>query len=166
MARLIMICGLPGSGKTTLAKRLEVERPALRLTPDEWIAPLYGERFYGEGVPQEQIDAVHDRVEAIQWTVATQALSLGVDVVLDFGFWTRSERESFRARARALGAESEIIALETPIEELVDRIEKRNRNLPLHTFHISEQQIRAWWEIYEPPQADELEVRSGGSKRD
>ena len=40
MATLFLICGLPGAGKTTLAKQLERERPALRLTPDEWIAPL------------------------------------------------------------------------------------------------------------------------------
>jgi predicted kinase len=35
-ARLILICGLPGSGKTTLAKELEPGVPAIRLSPDEW----------------------------------------------------------------------------------------------------------------------------------
>ena len=35
MATLHLMVGLPCSGKTTLAKKLEVERAALRLTPDE-----------------------------------------------------------------------------------------------------------------------------------
>ena len=84
MPVLFLLCGLPGSGKTTLAMRLERERPALRLTPDEWIGAL-------------AIDS-HDEekraaVEALQWEVAAQALVLGVDVVLDWGFWSRSERD-------------------------------------------------------------------------
>jgi predicted kinase len=35
MATLFLICGLPGAGKTTLAKEIELARPALRLCPDE-----------------------------------------------------------------------------------------------------------------------------------
>ena len=40
MATLFLICGLPGAGKTTLARQLEATHAALRLCPDEWIAPL------------------------------------------------------------------------------------------------------------------------------
>ena len=40
MATLFLMCGLPGAGKTTMARQLERDRPALRLTPDEWIAAI------------------------------------------------------------------------------------------------------------------------------
>lgn len=40
MATLFLICGLPGAGKTTLAKQLENEYSAFRLCPDEWIAQI------------------------------------------------------------------------------------------------------------------------------
>jgi predicted kinase len=43
--RLILLCGLPDSGKTTLAKRLESEIPAVRLCPDEWLAELEVDLF-------------------------------------------------------------------------------------------------------------------------
>jgi predicted kinase len=39
-ATLVLIVGLPGAGKTTLARRLEVERAALRFTPDEWMKAM------------------------------------------------------------------------------------------------------------------------------
>lgn len=35
-ARLMLTCGLPGAGKTSLARRLAADHPALRLTTDEW----------------------------------------------------------------------------------------------------------------------------------
>ncbi|MFC4463854.1 AAA family ATPase [Streptomyces xiangluensis] len=35
-----MLCGLPGSGKTTLAKPLTREIPAVRLCPDAWMSDL------------------------------------------------------------------------------------------------------------------------------
>ena len=39
MATLYLICGLPCSGKSTLAKQLELELSALRLTPDQFGIP-------------------------------------------------------------------------------------------------------------------------------
>ena len=94
MATLLLICGLPCSGKTTLAVRLERERGALRLTPDEWIV-----RLFGTGLTPPTLDWCRDPVESVQWGVAERALRLGVNVILDFGFWSRVERDEFRARA-------------------------------------------------------------------
>jgi len=39
-ARLIVVCGLPGSGKTTLAKALEERLDAIRFCADEWLEAL------------------------------------------------------------------------------------------------------------------------------
>jgi predicted kinase len=155
MATLFLMCGLPGSGKTTLAKRLERERDALRLTPDEWIA-----RLFGPTLTPPALDWCRDPVESVQWEVAERALRLGVNVVLDFGFWSHAEREEFRARAAALGAGSEVHFLDVPREELSARLAARNAEPPPGTFRVSEAQLDAWWKVFEAPTADELRPRS------
>ena len=154
MATLLLMCGLPGSGKTTLAKRLERERDALRLTPDEWIA-----RLFGQSLTPPALDWCRDPVESIQWEVAERALRLGINVILDFGFWSRAEREEFRARAAALGAGSEVHFLDVPRAELSTRVAARNDEPPPGTFRVTEAQLDAWWKVFEPPGEDELRPR-------
>src|SRR4030042_6333310 len=102
MATLHLIVGLPVSGKTTLARRLEREYSALRLTPDEWHV-----RLFGQDAREPEHDARHSLLEAMLWNIASRALELGTNVILDFGFWAREEREDYRSRAKQLGASSE-----------------------------------------------------------
>jgi predicted kinase len=151
----MLMCGLPGSGKTTRARRLELERHALRLTPDEWIA-----RLFGTDLTLPTLDWCRDPVEAVQWAVAERVLSLGLNVILDFGFWSRSEREDFRARAAALGARSEVHFLDAPRDVLLARLAARNADLPACTFHVTEAQLNSWWNLFEPPTEDELKNES------
>jgi hypothetical protein len=151
------MCGLLCAGKTTLARQIERERAALRLTPDEWIA-----RLIGQDASVEALDAARDPFEALLWELAERVLTLGVDVILDFGFWSRSEREDFRSRAGQLGARSELHFLDVPEEELLARLAARNANLPPGTFRIDEARLRLWHSQFEPPTPDELLPREVG----
>jgi predicted kinase len=157
MATLFLMCGLPGSGKTTLARQIERERHALRLTPDEWI-----ERLFGTGLTPPTLDWCRDPVEAVQWGVAERALLLGVNVILDFGFWSRVERDEFRARAAAAGAGTEVHFLDVPRSVLSARLAARNADLPPYTFRVTDAQLDLWWGLFEPPTPDELEPRTRG----
>jgi predicted kinase len=152
------MCGLPCAGKTTRARELECAHGAVRLTPDEWLT-----RLLGPGVPLNVLDASRDPIESLLWDLAERLLALGVDVVVDFGVWSRSERELFRARAARVGARSELHYLDVPEDVLVARLAGRNAQLPPGTFHIDEARLRAWTQTFEPPTDDELRPYEPGA---
>lgn len=97
-------------------------------------------RIVGDGYDQARRDAV----EAVQREIAARALSLGVNVILENGFWSRSERDSYRARATAIGVQTKLHYLDVPLEELKRRLAKRNVALPPDTFHVSEDDLVKW----------------------
>jgi hypothetical protein len=151
---LHLTCGLPCSGKTTLAKQIEREAPALRLTTDDWLTRLI------ESDPADHpASAMRDALEALLLETALRALELGIDVVLDFGVWSRGEREDFRARAAAAGARSELHYLDASLEELIARVGARNAAMPPGTYAITEDQMRLWATWFEAPSEDELAPR-------
>ncbi len=154
MATLHLMVGLPCSGKTTLAKKLERERSALRLTPDEWQIGLFG-----QDAEEPEHDARHTFIEAMLWNIASRALELGTNVILDFGFWAREERDDYRLRAKRRGAGSEVHFLDVPPEELLRRLAVRNSQPSQESFHISEESMKAWIEFFQEPTPEELQRR-------
>jgi predicted kinase len=155
MATLHLMVGLPCSGKTPLARKLELERSALRLTPDEWQL-----RLFGQDAEEPEHNDRHSRIEALLWDLASRALGLGMNVILDFGFWAREEREDFRARAKQLGASSEVHFLDVPEEELLRRLAVRNSQHSLETsFKIPAEMMKPWIAFFQKPTPDELVPR-------
>ena len=155
MTKLHLMVGLPCSGKTTLAKRLEKELNALRLTPDEWHV-----RLFGQDLDHPEHDFRHDTIEDLLWRVAAPVLAHGVDVILDFGFWKRIEREDYRARAVAIGVPTVIHYLDVPDEILFRRLDIRNDLGGAEVAHIPPELLREWMSHIQPPDAAEL-ARNG-----
>ena len=151
MPTLFLICGLPGSGKTTLARELEASRPALRLCPDEWISVILA-----DPADTAELDRLRTPVETVQWQLAKRALVLGLDVVLEYGFWSREERTFFRKEAEALGASVELRYLDVSRDELWARLMRRNADLPPGTFPVTLEQLDLWSSWFEVPASDEF----------
>jgi predicted kinase len=145
--RLVLICGLPASGKSSLARQLEPRIPAIRLDKDEWVtqlgADLWDERF-------------RVRVEHQLWILSRELLARGQSVILEWGHWAKVERDEKRLEARALGVGVELHYLRAPLEELIERAERRNTSgewtaAPMTRAHFDE-----WATIFQPPDEEEI----------
>ena len=130
-----------------LATHLAAERPAVRLTQDEWLWAL-GTTPWDE--------PTREKIEAQLWRLAQEILRLGLSVVLDFGLWARVERDEMRSAARGLGVGIELHYLDVPAEELWRRIETRNSQPPWDSYPISRADLDRWSSIFQSPDAAEL----------
>lgn len=141
-ARLILVCGLPGSGKTTHARQVQQKLQAIRFSADEWMDALSLDIWD---------EPRRGKIERLQWQLAEQLLARGLTVIIEWGTWGRSERDALRLGARELGAAVELHYLSAPPDALLDRIRRRGReNPPIRREHLFE-----WVRAFQPPTAEE-----------
>jgi predicted kinase len=99
-----LIYGYLAAGKSTFGSRLAEERGALFLSEDEWYL-----RLFSDGTPTTHRDqAAWDRLSALLDDLWPAVLRQGVDVVLDFGFWSRQRRDLARRLAFEAEAKTEL----------------------------------------------------------
>jgi len=144
---MFVLIGLPASGKTTRARQLEIEYNALRLTPDDWMFPLYGD---------PQPEGKRDILEGRLISLALWALRRGINVVMDFGVWARDERSALRYLAEAAGASCELIYLEIEEDENIKRILERKTGAAVSTFEISVRDLAEYRAFFQSPTIEEL----------
>jgi predicted kinase len=146
--RMFVMVGLPAAGKTSRARELASAWSALRLTPDEWMIPLFG---------QEQPEGKRNIVEGRLIWLALSALRIGVNVVVDFGVWAKVERSALRALAASVGATSELVYLPVDDEEQWRRVQARPLTDAATTFEMTREDLDRWQPVFQPPDATELE---------
>jgi predicted kinase len=146
-ATLVLLCGLPGAGKTTLAKQLADEMPAVVMSPDQ--------ELYERGISFFDEKARTD-IEAEQWKRALELAKSGKNVVLENGFWGREEREKLRIEAHALGLEIGLRYLDVPLEKLWQRVDARNKREPDKDAVITFERLEQNAKHMEPPTKEEL----------
>jgi predicted kinase len=134
-ATMLLMVGLPGAGKTTRARELAAVYRALRLTPDHWMIPLFGDSMAG---------GKRFVLEGRLISVALQALRLGNSVVLDYGLWGRDERWALRWLARSAGAACQVVYLPVDKNVQLSRIAHRQAMAPHQTFPMSEADVDRW----------------------
>ena len=110
MARIVLCCGKVSCGKSTFSKRLESEQGFFPFSADEWML-----HFYGEPAEREVFEQSLGRCKEMIYRLSERLLARGQDVVLDFGFWKREERDRVRARFEALGHEVALVYF--PVDE-------------------------------------------------
>ena len=148
-----MICGLPGSGKTTLANELVKSLGAVKLCADEWIYDLLDTQ---ENIAER--DRLRLPVETLLHKLALELCVNGMSVILDNGFWVKEEREMYRKTATDLGINVEIHYMDANYDLLWRRIQNRNENLPTGTFKNYKHELDEWMKVFEAPKVEELSM--------
>ena len=148
-----LLHGFLGAGKTTFARQLERQLPAVRYTPDEWMSRLFGADPPAEHFGRH-LEAIFDLIAA-HWPMVIQC---GADVVLDYGFWSRSSRDAARRQAAELGCNTRLYALQC--SELTARRRCRERNCQLAgSLLITDATFDTLQSRFEPLAPDESHTR-------
>ena len=95
--RPILLCGRICAGKSTYAARLKQARGAVVLSCDRLMLTLFGQRL------GSWHDGISERVRAYLLAQSVELLQAGLPVILDFGFWRRSDRLAADAFFRGQG---------------------------------------------------------------
>ena len=153
MATLHLIHSFVGAGKTTFARKLESDISAIRFTHDEWMVKLYG-----HNPPEHKFAEYHTRISSLIWKLTTKLLHLGQSVILDFGFWSRLDRDEARLKASQAKAEVKLYFVSCSEKVMRDRVAKRNKNLSDDSLQIDEHAFNLFKQRYEALADDELHI--------
>ena len=151
MAKVIMLCGLVCTGKTTYAEKLRRELDAAVLSVDEITLALFPE---GTG---KMHDTYVERAEKLVFRKAVELYETGITSVLDIGLWTRRERDEVREYFGKRGIPYEIHYISVPREEWLRRIEKRNAAVKAgecSAYYVDEGLAEKCLGYFEAPQED------------
>ena len=154
MATVYMVCGQVASGKSTLAARL-ARQGAMVLSCDELMLTMF-DHCLGERQREMESRALRflEEQAAALWT-------LGVDSVLDHGFWYRDEREAARAYFQERGIPVVLYHVSAPSETRQARLEKSNEHLRQSSrreYIVNDEMRRRFDAWFEPPLPSEMAI--------
>ncbi|WP_308462545.1 MULTISPECIES: ATP-binding protein [Streptomyces] len=158
----ILMAGMPGAGKTTLARALE-QAGLVRLCPDEEMFRRYG--HYGRDFPRGEFRVREAPVLRSAADALRRLLASGRDVVVDHGFWTPEDRAEWKANILEAGGIPMLVYLPVPHEVRWDRIRERNSKslVDPNSIEFSEDDLLRFAGRFHGPSGAEPHVLYAGS---
>ena len=155
MTKVILVCGKICSGKSTYAEKLRIENKAVLLSIDEIMLALFG-LYVGD-----KHDEYVEKTEKYLFDKSLEIIENGIDVILDWGLWTRDERRYAKEFYSTRGIEHEIHYLNISDETWKARLDKRNRAVlagEIIAYPVDGNLAEKFGAIFEVPDRDEIDV--------
>ncbi|WP_337019289.1 ATP-binding protein [Oceanobacillus massiliensis] len=146
----MMLCGVAGSGKTTLAQQLEIKAGFIRLSIDEEIWKVYGR--YGIDYPSADYEDYQVEAEKRLRNYLMRLIQDKQRVVIDFSFWQKSKREEYKKLIEETGGEWKLIYLKVSPDIIQKRLDKRSKRFDANAaFPITEKTLASYLDGFEVP---------------
>ena len=156
MGKLFLLCGKPGSGKTTLAKALKKDYGLIHFSADDFMLKLFGE-IEDRDMFDKKLKATKDLI----YQICDDVLRSN-NVVLDFGFWTKRERKDLKNRFK--NYEVIVVYLKLDDNKIFSQIENRNNNLKDNEYFMDLTTFKILSSKFEEPTIDECVVCENTTK--
>lgn len=124
MNQVYILVGKIASGKTTWANQKLKEEKCILLSHDDLMLVL-ADDCEGRAAHVDRAK----RISKYYAKLSSSLISQGLSVILDYGFWTREERELIVSEISKYDIPYTMIYTTCSEENRIDRLEKRNRSL-------------------------------------
>jgi len=155
MAKIILLCGKVCSGKSTYANKIRLQYNAIILSCDELMLQLFDEQL------GDNHEVVLQNVQNYLYQLAEQIVIANTNVILDFGFWTRSERSKIKMYYDDKGIETELHYIKIVPSDWLCNIDKRNKNLRKYknkNYYMDDNMKQLFSEQFQEPDSDEIDI--------
>jgi predicted kinase len=157
VSTVVLMCGLPGAGKTTYARDL-VRRGFVRLSIDEAVWQRLGGRDAGLVLEAAEFDRLKEEVRGEQRRELVELMRAGRDVVVDYSFWSRAARDDYKALVEAHGCRWELVHLQADPATLERRLGTRNGEAGANSVTVDATLFRRYLAQFEPPDGEGEQV--------
>ena len=155
MSKVIMICGKLCSGKSTYAEKLKIERKAVLLSVDELMLDIL----------EPQLGDMHDeyvrRTKEYLLNKSLEILSTGAEILLDWGFWRKSDRDGIKSFYSKRGIATELHYINIEHDVWLQRIEYRNAKTEageISAYYVDDGLRKKFGNMFEEPDKDEIDI--------
>lgn len=156
MAKIYLICGKIGSGKTYYARELLEDVRTVALSCDEFTKAVFDNELGGRH------DAIMSNIRTYFLQKAVEICTCGVNVVLDWGFWTRIERAEITEFLNKSQVLFEWHYMDISDERLRENITVRNQSLTYSAdssdYYVDNGLLEKCLSQFEEPEPSEVDV--------
>ena len=156
MGKIILICGKIASGKSYYAKALKEKENAIIFGIDEATFDL---------IKNEQgnfYNVFQERVNNYLKKKATEVAIAGTNVILDWGFWTKKEREEITKYFKTKNVHVEWHYVDVDEKTWQKNIAERNKRVEKGNggsdFYVDEGLMKKLLTMFEEPTKEEIDV--------